>query len=328
MKHLLLATAAVLVLATPATAQDRGYAARDDAAQMTTNGFLDRKDGVSEADFYAYWLNAHGPLAARIDGMHQYWQHHLGPIDSALLPAAIAESGISVDLPLADQLEGLAEVTFASEADRAGMGASPAAGQLMADEQNIFQGTYLHSSVDGHTRTLLDRAADGTPQGVREAFHVILLIGANEAGDRATFRRRVVEAFAGPLTEAEGVVKVRYSLFEPYDAAGWDTPNVDNERTEEQAYDAWVELAFTDRASAERALAEIGDTLADSSLVSAVHAYPVREAYTLVYDGRPTPEGLRGVAIQRLIDAVGAANQNDPAVLHSLFDDATQASAH
>lgn len=324
MKRLLLATTAALVLTSAAYAQDRGFATRDDAAQMTTNGFLDRRDDVSPELFGLYWRDVHGPLAARIDGVHQYWQHHLDAPDAGLLPESVAASGVDVTVAATDRLEGLAEVTFASEADRAGLGASPAAGQLMEDEQNVFKGTYLHSSVEGNTRTLVDHRP-GTPQGTREAYHAILLIAGNETGDTQAFRDLVTAEITTPLVVSADVVKVRYHLFEGYDASGWDTPNVDNDRTQDQAFDAWVEIAFTDRAAAQRALDDIGATLANPDLIAAIHAYPVRAAYTLVYDGRPTLAGLRGVSVAETITAVGADNQRSLPVLQSMHGPDTEA---
>lgn len=317
MQRLLLATTAALVLTGAAYAQDRGFANRDDAAQMTTNGFLDRRDDVSPELFGLYWRDVHGPLAARIDGMHQYWQHHLDAPDAGLLPESVAASGVDVTVATTDRLEGLAEVTFASETDRAGLGASPAASQLMEDEQNAFKGTYLHSSVEGNTRTLVDHGP-GAPQGTRDAYHAILLIAANETGDTQAFRDLVTAEITTPLVATADVVKVRYHLFEGYDASGWDTPNVDNDRTQDQAFDAWVEIAFSDRAAAQKALEDIGTALASPDLIAAIHAYPIRAAYTLVYDGRPTLAGLRGASVAETITAIGAENQRTLPVLQSM----------
>ena len=327
MKKLLLSTTAALILTGVAQAQDRGFAARDDAAQMTTNGFLDRRDDIAPDLFGLYWRDVHGPLAARIDGMHQYWQHHLGAPDADVLPVAVAASGVDVAVSDADRLEGLAEVTFASEADRGGMGASPAAGQLMEDEQNVFKGTYLHSSVKGNTRTLVD-TGPGAPQGERDAYHAILLIASNETADAQAFRDLVTTQITPALAVSDDVVKVRYHLFEGYDASGWDTPNVDNDRTQEQAFDAWVEIAYPDRAATEAALAGIADALANPKLITAIHAYPVQAAYTLVYDGRPTLAGLRGASIAENITQVGAANQASLPVLQSMHGLDTEAPAN
>lgn len=220
-------------------------------------------------------------------------EHHLGRIEINLLPASIQVAGIGTMLAVAERLEGLAEVTFASEADRSGMGVSPAAIQLMVDEQSVFKGTYLHSSVTGNTRTLFDISTNPTPQGDRGGYTVIPLIQTNEAGDRDAFRAQVVDEFATRLTEAEGMRKVRYSLFESYDAEGCDTPNVDNDRTQDQAYDAWVELGFEDRETTHAALAKQIAEIGDPDLIQAIHAYPERRAYTLVYNGRPPPVAAR-----------------------------------
>ncbi|MEL6979876.1 MAG: EthD domain-containing protein [Pseudomonadota bacterium] len=322
-------SAAALALISTATfaETERGAAARDDAATLATTGFLDARDDLDPAVFDAYWRDAHGPLAARIDGIHQYWQHHLGAPDPSVLPAGVAAIGIATAVSNADQLEGLAEVTFASEADRAGMGASPAAAQLMVDEQNAFKGTYLHSTLAGDTRTLIDLAVDGAPQGSRAEYRVILLIAANEAGDRAAFRDRISDAIAAPLAASQGAVKVRTHLFAPYAAAGWDTPNVDNDRTQDQAFDAWIELAFDTREAAQTALVSVETALASPEAITAVHAYPVRETYTLVYGGRPTVVGLRGYAVAATAAAVGADNQRSLPVLRSLHGPAVEAPA-
>ena len=187
----------------------------------------------------------------------------------------------------------------------------------MEDEQNIFKGTYLHSSVEGNTRTLVDHGP-GMPLGARNAYHAILLIAANEASENQVFRDLVTAQITTPLAVSADVVKVRYHLFEGYDASGWDTPNVDNDRTQDQAFDAWVEIAFTDRAAAQMALEDIGAALASPDLIAAIHAYPVRAAYTLVYDGRPTLAGLRGASVAETITAIGAENQRTLPVLQSM----------
>jgi hypothetical protein len=52
--------------------------------------------------------------------------------------------------------------------------------------------------------------------------------------------------------------------------------------------------------------------------ITALGAYLVTGFYTLVRDGRPTTAGLRGSRPAELIEAAGAANQLDPAVV-SMF---------
>ena len=305
-------------IAPPAAAQDRGLGARDDAAPLTTNGMLDRKDDLSPDLFFRYWRDVHGPLAARIDGIHQYWQHRLDAPDPSLLPEAVTAAGIATDVTDADRLEGIAETTFASEADRVGLGSEPAAGQLFEDERNAFRATYLHGSVAGNTRTALDRIADPMPQGDDGTYRLQLLFRANEDGDRAAFQSHVTDTLTPALAAADGALKVRTHLFEPYDPSGWDTPDVENDRTQDQAFDAQIELAFETRGAAEAALAGAADALARPNLIAGLHAYPVTEVFTQVYDGRPTLVGLRGYPIVEVIEATGAENQTTLPVLRSI----------
>lgn len=309
--------------ALPAQAQDRGNAARDDVAPLTTNGMLDRKDGMLPQLFQAYWRDVHGPLAARITGMHQYWQHHLADPDSEILPSSV-RAAVDTIVSDADQLEGIAETTFASETDRQGLGAVEAAGQLFVDEQNVFRATYLHGSVTGNTRTLVDRIADPTPQGADGYYRVQLLFRAQTGADIATFRAHLSDQVAEPLASDDRAEKVRIHFFEAFDASGWDTPGVDNNRTQEQAFDGQIELAFASRANAVSALRAVEDGLGNADLIAGIHAYPVREVYSLIYDGKPTLVGLRSYPVAAAIEAAGADNQKTLAVLQTLHGAETQ----
>ena len=327
LKHGAAIILSVLFLAGAAQATERGFAARDDTAQLAVVGVLDRRDDIAQSLFYAYWRDVHGPLAARAVPHFQYWQHHLAAPDPALLPGSISDRGIAVDVAQSEHIEGLAESSFTSAEAFSDMGAGPAADQLMLDEQNIFKGVYILGSVAGNTRTLIDREPNGAPQGRRDAYYMILLLAANETGDKTAFRSLVTERLAGVLADMEQVVKVRYHLFEPYSNA-WDTPNVDNTRSQQQAYDAWIELGFTDRDAACAALMLVGNDLADPELIHALHAYPIREQFTLVYDGRPTLAGLRSHAVTSIIDAAGADNQRSLQVLRVLHGEDVQLPTH
>ena len=310
-----------------AQANERGFATRDDPAQLAVVGVLDRRDNIAAEVFYAYWRDVHGPLAARSVPHFQYWQHHLAAPDPRLLPGSIPEGGIAVEVAQSAQVEGLAESSFTSAEAFGNMDAGTASDELMLDEQNLFKGVYIHGSAQGNTRTLIDREPDGAPQGRLDAYYAILLLAANESGDKTAFRSLVTDRVAGVLANAAQAVKVRYHLFEPY-AGSWDTPSVDNDRTQQQAYDAWIELGFTDRDAARAALARVGNHLASPGSIHALHAYPVREKYTLVYEGRPTLAGLRSHAVASLIDAVGADNQRSLPVLRILHGEDVQLPSH
>lgn len=44
-------------------------------------GLMTKKDGMSKTEFQEYWLNVHGPIAAKMTHMRQYDQHVFSPID-------------------------------------------------------------------------------------------------------------------------------------------------------------------------------------------------------------------------------------------------------
>lgn len=327
MQRIILTTLTSIMLCGTAIAQDRGHGARDDVAPLTTNGMLDRKDGMSSELFMAYWRDVHGPLAARITGMHQYWQHHLATPDPSLLPESV-RAAVETAVGEADQLEGIAETTFTQEAVRQGLGSVPATGQLFVDEQNFFRATYLHGSMTGNTYTHLDRIEDPTPQGKGDLYRAQLLFRATDGADVAAFRVHLIDAIAAPLAAREEAVKVRSHLFEVYDASGWDTPGVDNDRTQAQAFDGQIELAFASREDAAAALQDIDLALGNTSLIAGIHVYPVKAVYSLIYDGRPTLVGLRGYPVAATIEAVGATNQRTLPVLRTLHGDDAKEPAH
>lgn len=42
---------------------------------ITRCGFMKRKKGTTMEEFQKYWLNVHGPIAAKMEGLQQYSQH-------------------------------------------------------------------------------------------------------------------------------------------------------------------------------------------------------------------------------------------------------------
>lgn len=99
------------------------------------------------------------------------------------------------------------------------------------------------------------------------------------------------------------------------------SPGVPHGRPSDDTYLGWVELTVRDEGV-------VGDLLAEPSAdglaehVAAIHAYPVREIYTIISAGRPTEVGLRGYPAVRTMNAVGAGAQHGEAVLSLLFGDA------
>jgi hypothetical protein len=55
---------------------------RENAAPYAATAFGWWRPDVPPELSYRYWRDVHGPLAARIPGLFQYRQRHLGPIES------------------------------------------------------------------------------------------------------------------------------------------------------------------------------------------------------------------------------------------------------
>lgn len=301
-----------------AAPEDRDRASRDQVAPLATIGFIDARGDLPLDLVFRYWRDVHGVLAARIEGIEQYWQHHLGPPDPFLWP----ETPGVVRAPEPHlTLEGFAEVTFRSAEVGAAMAEDPAARRLQQDERNVFRGTFLHSTAPGNTATLKDTRASNTPQGDDGLFRAVLLLRQTRGAAPDGFRDYVRDRLAPVLADAPDAIKLRLHLFEPYTGA-WDTPGVENALAVDESWQGWLELVFPDRARAAAALrsAPVTEVLADApDWLAAVHAYPVAEVWTPVYRNRPTHIGLRGYPAYQTIQAVGADNQKTLPVLQLLF---------
>lgn len=319
------AVVAASALALPA-ATDPGpdRSARDEAAPVATIGFIDARSDRPLNLVFKYWRDVHGVLATRIDGIWQYWQHHLAAPDPTLWPAM---SGVERSVPNDLVLEGFAEVTFRDAATRRGMGGDPAARQIQRDEQNVFRGTYLHNTAEGDSVTLLDRRASNAPQGDDPHYRAIVLLRkATDIGaDR--FTTYLADRLGPALATGADVLKVRYHRFLRYDGTAWDTPGVDNTLAEGEAYQGWLELVYPDRQRAAAALrsAPVAEVLETSpKVISAAHTYPVAQVWTPLIDGRPTHIGLRGYETWKTIERVGAQNQKGAEVLDLLYSPRTK----
>lgn len=325
MRHVLLAAAiATTTLTTPLAAEpapDRS--SRDAEAQVATIGFIDARADRPLDLVFRYWRDVHGVLATRIDGIWQYWQHHLAAPDPDLWPRT---EGVQRTVPEDLVLEGFAEVTFQDSATRRAMGGDPVARQIQRDEQNVFRGTYLHNTADGGSVTLLDRRPSNVQQGSSSAYRVIVLLRKAPEIAREGFGSYLTDRLAAALADGPDAIKVRYHRFLPYDGTAWNTPGVDNHLAADEAYQGWLELVYPDRQRAAAALrsGSVMDVLADAhGHLAAAHVYPVAEVWTPLIDGRPTHIGLRGYSAWRTIERVGADNQKSAEVLRLLYSERT-----
>lgn len=283
------------------------YAIRDREGKVTLYVLLWKKRAIALELFENYWKDVYGPVCARLPGQYQYWQFNLAHNEGGVWPPLGGLVGASAP---EEQLDGIAELTFKSEADRAKW--FSAAKILIDDQQNIFRKAIGYKTLPGNSITYVDYIENGAPNGspVLEKYHC--LIRKADGVSLEEFRRYCQEKFAPTLAENEKVLKLRLHLLEPLDNSRPNAGGVDRYEPPELQYQAALEIAVANRLDLELMLAsqEYQEAVKyHHKYVKAVKPFPERSAYTLVYDGKMTLAGDRGAKVADLIMKVGAENQ-------------------
>jgi hypothetical protein len=282
------------------------YSSRDDEAKVTFYVLLWKRHGITQEMFDDYWRDVHGPVCARLPGQYQYWQFHVAPNEGGIFPAVKGVDYTSVD---EDQFAGIAELTFRSPDDRQTW--FQAASILMADEHNIFSKAIGYVTNAGNSKTYVDRIEVGAPNGRLGIvkFHVMVKQADGVSVD--AFRKYLTESFAA-VAASDPVLKFRLHLFEPPDVSRPDAAGVTHFEAREKQYQAAFEIAFRDRLDMEAFFASAAYTAAltdQAKYVKQVSAFPERDPYTFVYQGKMTSAGQRGSRTAELITNIGAINQ-------------------
>jgi hypothetical protein len=252
---------------------------------VTTIALLERKRGISRSLFSRYWRDVHGVMAARIPGFDSYTQHHVIPLQ---------EVGSVRPAPF----EGIAVVTFASDANRAGLIHSAITAHIHRDEQNVFRRALLFNLDAGSDRCHRIHAAN------LDTTDFFLLLPEGCSVD--------VDAAAAQL-ENDGVEALTSHDLRSGDPAAWNETDVDDggagQRFAAVLHSRWIGV--------DAGLASIRGLVQASA--GEIAAYQVEATYVMVEHGVPTPIGLRGLDAVRTIEEAGAVNQLDPAVVQAIY---------
>jgi ketosteroid isomerase-like protein len=283
------------------------YSDRDKAGQVAFYVLLWKKNGISLDLFDDYWKDVHGPVCARLPGQDRYWQFHVAHNDGGHWSLPDDYVNASSD---SEQFDGIAELTFKSEADRQTW--FQAAGLLMDDEGNLFSKAIGYNTSPGNSITYVDKIYDGSPIGTTEVqkYHCPIRKAAGVSTEE--FRAYLTDKLAPIFTNYDRILKFRLHLFEQVDSSRPDAGAVSHTELPEQQYDAAIEVAFANNLD----LALFLDSEAYRSALKDFPKYikhfkpfPERSAYTFVYDGKITLAGQRSVAVADLINRIGAVNQ-------------------
>lgn len=283
------------------------FGARDQSGKVAFYVLLWKRDGISLDLFDNYWKDVHGPVCARLPGQFQYWQHHVAHNEGGLWPVI---PGLESGWNPADNFDGIAELTFKSEQERARW--FEAAGILMDDEHNLFSKAIGYTTSPGNSITYFDGIAEGMPNGSQDLIKLHVLLQKHPTVSVAAFRQYLTESFAPAVLQSEALLKFRLHLFDDIDNSRPDAAGVIHAEDPGKEYHAAFEIAFANQLDRERFFTSPSyqtATQTTASYIRKMAVFPQRTAYTFVYDGHMTLAGQRSAKVANLISRIGATNQ-------------------
>jgi hypothetical protein len=294
----------------------------ENAAERALTAFCWWRADIPPEVCETYWRDVHGIMFARVPGLWQYRQLRLAANRPDLWTPV---QSISLDVSDEAQPQGMPHGLFLSEADLVAFGSDPIAREAIPNDARNFIGrigALLSPPVSG--RTLVDRINDPIMQGPPPVpTFALCFVPRAGAASAEMFHRYLMEHVARPWSGHPGVMRLRVEPLPPYERSAMSSPGVAHQWPSDETYLGWIELAVRNEGV-------VGDLLAGAAAdelanqVGAVHAYPVREVYTIISAGRPTEVGLRGYPAVQTIIAAGADDQRREAVLNILFGDAVR----
>lgn len=283
------------------------YASRDQKGKKVFYILSSKRKGITLELFYDYWRNVHGPVAARVPGQYQHWQFHVSHNEGGLWPTI---PGIEYTCLEEDQFDGIAEVSFESEADLINW--FKGAAVLMEDEHNLFSKAIGYYTNPGNSKTYLDAIPTGDPNGKLDVLKFHVMVKKADGVSQDAFHKYLTDSFAPAVIQSDSILKFRLHIFEKMENLHPDIAEVAHYDPPEKQYQAAFEIAFANPLEMETffASAEYATAVKDQAkYIKQLLPFPERSAHTFVYDGKMTLAGQRSSKVADLIANIGATNQ-------------------
>lgn len=277
----------------------------ENRARISLIGVAWWRDDLPHEVLNRYWRDVHGVLDARLPGLYWYRQYQ---VDAARSDLFAPIEGITYAWTQAEQANAIASMAFLDQAARELPRTSPLWPYVESDNLVLVKRN-VHYVVEDAGRTYLDRTgSDGTPQGKVASPTFGVFFRCREGVALETFHARL-RSLAEKWSRLDDVLRVRLDAL--------DNGYGQFELRNEHLHQAWIDLVVTDERVARDLLTNDGDP---TEYIASVQTLPVRELYTIVYDGRPTDVGLRGYPAVEVIEIAKAQRQKEIELLELMYD--------
>ena len=265
-----------------------------------------------------YARDVHGVLDARLPSIGMYRQYHVASRTPVREDFFVPIQGIAQDRAPDRQLHGVSLILFADQAANEETGRSRLL-ELAREDNLVLTELNFHYVETDRGRTYVDRTGwNGTPQGPVDLPTVVCFFRRREGIGREAFDDAMREV-AQRWSEAEGVRRVRLELL--------SDPESQFDYRPDDVQHAWIDLVVSNEQVAKQ-LIDRDDAATLAEHVEAIQTLEIAEAYTLVFDEKPTHVGLRGWPAVQTIEEIGAHAQADEELLELMYGPVVRGTRH
>ena len=293
------------------------YSKRDLDVKAVLYVLIQKKNKIDWELFNSYWRDVHGPVSARLPGQFQYWQFHLERDRSNIW--SITDE-VDYNNAEEDRLDGIAELTFLSE--RHLQEWINAATILGDDEQNFVDKAIIYTTINGNSRTYIDRIETGSPNGGLDIVKLHVMVKKANTETVNDFRNYMTKTFATNMAKSDLVLKFRLHLFEEHDNSPPPVPEVSHYESLANQYQAPFEIAFKNHQDMENFFVSkeyAATAKTQTKYIKQLAAFTERDTYTFVYESKLTLAGQRTSPVAELITKLGAIDQTQNSITNLML---------